>query len=145
VTLVELTEAYIRARLDNMIAKPVKKPKPVAPPKPKIVVMPPVKSSLYDVDRIIAAVAIAYNVTPEEIRGRSRKKNIAWVRHHVTWELYTKRSDLSLVTIAVVTNRVCHTSVINSVDAFKKNMHRFEKEIARVESELAPPPVVNGA
>jgi chromosomal replication initiation ATPase DnaA len=135
----ELIEAYIRARLDGMVkqkVKPVEPPPP--PPKPEVIVlMPPVKKGINDVERILAAVAIAHKVTPAQIRGRTRDSRIVWARHHATWEIYSRREDLSLVTIAVVTNRRCHTSVINSIEMFKKGMKHFDEHINVVKRELA--------
>lgn len=138
-TLAELTEAYIRARLDGMVkqkVKPVEPPPP--PPKPEVVVMmPPIKKDVNDVERILAAVAIAHKVTPAQIRGSNRTGKIVWARHHATWEIYVRREDLSLVTIAVVTNRRCHTSVINSIKMFQNKVDQFNEHINVVKRELA--------
>jgi hypothetical protein len=133
VTLTELTEAYIRARLEAP-SRPAPKPEPK--PEPPKVVMPPVKKTTYDPDRILAAVATVHGVTVEAIRGKSRKFPVLIARHHATWML-KHRTDLSLVTIAVVTNRICHSSAINSVQTFEAYKARYASHIEKAEATLA--------
>lgn len=131
-TLTELTEAYIRARLEAPTRVVAPEPKP-EPPK---LVLPPVKKTIYDPDRILAAVAMVHGVTVEAIRGKSRKFKPLIARHHATWVL-KHRTDLSMVTIAVVTNRICHSSAINSVHTFEAYAKRYAEQIEKVEATLA--------
>lgn len=130
-TLTELTEAYIRARLEA----PTRKVAPAPEPVPEVV-LPPIKNTTYTPDRILAAVATVHGVTVEAIRGKSRRHKPVMARHHATWML-KQRTDLSMVTIAVVTNRICHSSAINSVKTFDAYAKRYAAYIEKVEALLA--------
>lgn len=74
-------------------------------------------------DKIVELAAQAAGVTPYEIHDFKRNRKIVPVRH-VCWRLLREFTGLSSPSMARVTNRGCHTSVINGIgralDASKK-------------------------
>lgn len=74
-------------------------------------------------DKIVELAAQVAGVTPYEIHDFKRLRNIVRVRH-VCWRLLREFTGLSSPSMARVTNRGCHTSVINGIgralDAAKK-------------------------
>ena len=74
-------------------------------------------------DKIVDLAAQVAGVTPYEIHDFKRLRNIVRVRH-VCWRLLREFTGLSSPSMARVTNRGCHTSVINGIgralDAAKK-------------------------
>lgn len=74
-------------------------------------------------DKIVELAAQASGVTAYEIHDFKRLRNIVRVRH-VCWRLLREFTGLSSPSMARVTNRGCHTSVINGIgralDAAKK-------------------------
>lgn len=74
-------------------------------------------------DKIVELAAQVAGVTPYEIHDFKRGRKIVPVRH-VCWRLLREFTGLSSPSMARVTNRGCHTSVINGIgralDAAKK-------------------------
>ena len=65
-------------------------------------------------DKIVELAATAAGITPYEIHDFKRLRNIVRVRH-VCWRLLREFTGLSSPSMARVTNRGCHTSVINGI------------------------------
>jgi hypothetical protein len=65
-------------------------------------------------DKIVDMAAAVANITPYEIHDFKRLRNIVRVRH-VCWRLLREFTGLSSPSMARVTNRGCHTSVINGI------------------------------
>ena len=65
-------------------------------------------------DKIVELAAQVAGVTPYEIHDFKRLRKIVRVRH-VCWRLLREFTGLSSPSMARVTNRGCHTSVINGI------------------------------
>ncbi len=65
-------------------------------------------------DKIVELAATAAGITSYEIHDFKRLRNIVRVRH-VCWRLLREFTGLSSPSMARVTNRGCHTSVINGI------------------------------
>ena len=65
-------------------------------------------------DKIVDLAAQAAGVTPYEIHDFKRLRKIVRVRH-VCWRLLREFTGLSSPSMARITNRGCHTSVINGI------------------------------
>lgn len=65
-------------------------------------------------DKIVDLAAAVAGITPYEIHDFKRLRNIVRVRH-VCWRLLREFTGLSSPSMARVTNRGCHTSVINGI------------------------------
>jgi len=65
-------------------------------------------------DRIVELAAKVAGVTPYEIHDFARNRKIVPVRH-MCWRLLREFTGLSSPSMARVTNRGCHTSVINGI------------------------------
>ena len=88
-----------------------------------------VRSGVYvpTTDDILNETARFYQITPEEIKGQSRSKNIAIARH-VTAYLIRNLTNLSLPSIGVFLNRD-HATILASIKKIE-NMIRDDKDMA---------------
>ena len=87
--------------------------------------------------KIFRAVATRYRVTPDEIKGKSRKESIATARH-ISIYLATQLTDLSQSAIGAYYDRD-HTTVGHSIRKVEKNIHsdpNFAYEIEELIREI---------
>ena len=87
--------------------------------------------------KIFRAVATRYRVTPDEIKGKSRKESIATARH-ISIYLATQLTDLSQSAIGAYYDRD-HTTVGHSIRKVEKNIHTdpsFAYEIEELIREI---------
>ena len=83
---------------------------------------------------IISAVAKLYNITPENIIGKSRKQNYTHARHIVMYIL-REELNLSLKEIGGILGNRDHTTIINGVEKIKEsllNNDDFKKTINNI-------------
>ena len=88
-------------------------------------------------DRIFRVVSQRYRVSPDEIKGKSRKENIATARH-ISIYLARQITDLSQSAIGAYFDRD-HTTVLNSIKTVEKNMAEnsaFSFEVEELLREL---------
>lgn len=62
----------------------------------------PIEVKKITTDHVIATVAKAYGVTPEDIKGSSRKTIVKIARHVTAWVLFTKQGKTHLEVAAVL-------------------------------------------
>ncbi len=82
------------------------------------------------VDRIITEISKKYHVTPEDIKGKKRTKDIATARHVAVYVI-RKATDMSLQSIAKIFGRD-HTTMMSSIDVVENEMEvdaTFEHEV----------------
>ena len=80
------------------------------------------KSTTTDVmDKIFRVVSHRYKIAPDDIKGKSRKENIATARH-ITAYLARQLTDLSYSAIGAYYDRD-HTTIMNSIKTVEKNVH----------------------
>ena len=82
------------------------------------------------VDRIISEISKKYHITPEEIKGKKRTKDIAMARHVAVYVI-RKATDMSLQSIAKIFGRD-HTTMMSSIDVVENDMEvdaSFEHEV----------------
>ncbi len=94
------------------------------------------------VDRILNKVSKKYGVSPEMLKGRSRKKDIALARH-VSVYLIRSLTGMSLPNIGAVMGGRDHTTVLSSLDFIANNIKNnslFEIEIKELEREIKTNP-----
>ena len=71
-------------------------------------------------EKIIDAVSVKYGIKKEDIKGKSRSKEIAWARH-VSIYLIRNITDLSLQTIGKIFGRD-HSTVLASIEVVNKEI-----------------------
>ena len=71
-------------------------------------------------DKIFRVVSLRYKVSPDDIKGRSRKENIATARH-ISIYLARRLTDLSQSAIGAYYDRD-HTTILSSLKAMEKNI-----------------------
>jgi chromosomal replication initiator protein len=71
-------------------------------------------------EKIIDAVSARFNIKKDEIKGKSRAKEIAWARH-VSIYLIRNITDLSLQTIGKIFGRD-HSTVLSSIEVVNKEI-----------------------
>ena len=82
------------------------------------------------VDRIISEISKKYHITPEEIKGKKRTKDVAMARHVAVYVI-RKATDMSLQSIAKIFGRD-HTTMMSSIDVVENDMEvdaSFEHEV----------------
>ena len=82
------------------------------------------------VDRIISEISKKYHITPEEIKGKKRTKDVAMARHVAVYVI-RKATDMSLQSIAKIFGRD-HTTMMASIDVVENDMEvdaSFEHEV----------------
>jgi chromosomal replication initiator protein len=72
-------------------------------------------------DKIFRVVSTRYKVSPDDIKGKSRKENIATARH-ISVYLARQQTDLSLSAIGAYYDRD-HTTIMNSSKTVEKTIH----------------------
>ena len=88
-------------------------------------------------DRIFAVVAKKYGVTPADIKGARRSKEIAFARH-VSIYIVRQVTDLSLPSIGKILNRD-HTTILSSITVVEQKMAEspiLEQEILDMIAEI---------
>lgn len=88
-------------------------------------------------DRIFAVVAKKYGVTPADIKGARRSKEIAFARH-VSIYIVRQVTDLSLPSIGKILNRD-HTTILSSIAVVEQKMAEspiLEQEILDMIAEI---------
>lgn len=89
------------------------------------------------VDKIIERVAKKYGITPEDIKGRKRTREIATPRHIAIY-IIRKMTDLSLPAIGKTMNRD-HTTIMSSIDFVETDLKTnslLEIEINEIIKEI---------
>lgn len=88
--------------------------------------------------RILAAVAVAHDLTVDQLQSVQRKRQYCRARHHAAWELRRRRLDLGLSQIAAHLNRTDHTTAHHSYTAFCRLVAdgQYKAERDRVEAIL---------
>ncbi len=82
------------------------------------------------VERIISEIAKKYHITPEEIKGKKRSKDVAMARH-VSVYVIRKATDMSLKSIGKIFDRD-HTTMMSSLDVVESEMEadsNFEHDV----------------
>jgi chromosomal replication initiator protein len=82
------------------------------------------------IDRIITEISKKYHVSPEDIKGKKRTKDIAMARHVAVYVI-RKATDMSLQSIAKIFGRD-HTTMMSSIDVVENDMEvdaTFEHEV----------------
>lgn len=82
------------------------------------------------VDRIISEISKKYHITPEDIKGKKRTKDVAMARHVAVYVI-RKATDMSLQSIAKIFGRD-HTTMMSSIDVVENDMEvdaSFEHEV----------------
>ena len=82
------------------------------------------------IDRIISEIAKKYHITPEEIKGKKRSKDVAMARHVAVY-IIRKATDMSLKSIGKIFDRD-HTTMMSSLDVVEAEMEAdatFEHEV----------------
>ena len=72
------------------------------------------------VERIIACIANNYRMTPADLKGRKKSKEIANARHICIYIIRTM-TDMSLPSIGTIFSRD-HTTILNSIEVIEKKM-----------------------
>ena len=85
------------------------------------------------IDRILETAAKKYSITPEDIRGTKRTKEIAYARHIAIY-LLRKMTDMSLPQIGKLLKRD-HSTIISSLKNVEKEM-ATNKQMAEDISDL---------
>ncbi len=89
------------------------------------------------VDRIISEISKKYHITPEEIKGKKRTKDVAMARHVAVYVI-RKATDMSLQSIAKIFGRD-HTTMMSSIDVVENDMEvdaSFEHEVKSLIKEF---------
>ncbi len=89
------------------------------------------------VDRIITEISKKYHITPEEIKGKKRTKDVAMARHVAVYVI-RKATDMSLQSIAKIFGRD-HTTMMSSIDVVENDMEvdaTFEHEVKSLIKEF---------
>ena len=89
------------------------------------------------VDRIISEISKKYHVTPEDIKGKKRTKDIAMARHVAVYVI-RKATDMSLQSIAKIFGRD-HTTMMSSIDVVENDIEvdaSFEHEVKSLIKEF---------
>lgn len=81
--------------------------------------------------QIVAAVAYTHHVSIDDIKGRSRKKQVMLARHHLVWELRQRKTQYSTNKIAELLHRD-HTTILNSLNFVSKNGHLLSDKLEAV-------------
>lgn len=74
------------------------------------------------IDRVVGIVAEDFYLTPEEILGPSRRRDIAIARHVVAYLLFNSQEDITYGVIALGIGRSDHTTIINSIKRVEEQM-----------------------
>ena len=89
------------------------------------------------VDRIISEISKKYHISPEEIKGKKRTKDVAMARHVAVYVI-RKATDMSLQSIAKIFGRD-HTTMMSSIDVVENDMEvdaSFEHEVKSLIKEF---------
>ncbi len=87
--------------------------------------------------KILSIVSKRYGITQDEIKGKSRRQNIALARH-VSCYFMRKYTDMSLPAIGSLLGRD-HTTVINSIETVEKRIENdklFSDELNQISREI---------
>lgn len=95
------------------------------------------KRPIYTMARCLDAVCKYYDVTKEEVKGRSREAHLITPRHHFCWVVYRNRIDISYPMIGRFLGRD-HTTIVHAVAKFneyKCGMYRprVERDVQNVD------------
>jgi chromosomal replication initiator protein len=93
------------------------------------------------VEQVIQAVAVFYQVSPKEITGRSRRKEIVRPRH-VAMYLARQETEASLPEIGAALGGRDHTTVLygtQKIEGLIEQDNTLRREIAAVQKELLQP------
>lgn len=89
------------------------------------------------IERIIDEIAKKFSVTPEEIKGKKRSKDVAMARHVAIYTI-RKATDMSLKSIGKIFDRD-HTTMMSSLDVVEAEMEAdagFEHEVNSIIREF---------
>ena len=89
--------------------------------------------------QVLEAVALAHELTVDDLRGPSKEHAPCRARRHAMWELRLRRPDLSLLNVAGWLNRTCHATVVYNSRKMTLELEQglHEKERALVERALS--------
>lgn len=91
------------------------------------------------------AVACAYGLTPQVIKGEGRYKRAVAARRHLVHILATRRGDLSLPLVGRLLGGRDHTTILHARNSWPRYAPLYGREIAAVDRLLAIPPAVDNA
>ena len=100
------------------------------------------------VDTILSQTAEVFRRTPDELVGRSRKRQIVEARQAAMWAIRQRYPSLSLETIGTALGGRHYTTVMHALEAVEERARRnaayriqLQRLIARISSSsrLAPP------
>lgn len=100
---------------------------------------PEPKKSKTDLHKIAKKVSAYYNCNLNELKSSCRLKSITLARH-VAMYLMKKHTDLSLIDIGFFFKRKDHSTVIHAIEkieSFKTSDSNFNKDLEKIEHELA--------
>ncbi len=91
------------------------------------------------VSNILDVVSTEYQVSLDELKSKSRKKNLVTPRH-ISMYLIKENTDLTLQAIASVFNKKDHSTVINACDKVTEQMSTnpsYNKAVINIKSKLS--------
>ena len=89
-------------------------------------------------DKIVGLVSNYYNVSTEQVLGRSRKREIIDARHISAYFLYKHSNLKSIKAVATYMRKSCHSTVINSRNIVEGMMYdeKWKNTCEFIEEEI---------
>ncbi len=75
--------------------------------------------AIFTLKRCLSVICSYYNVTPEELKSRSREQRLVVPRHHFCWVVYRNRIDVSYPMIGRFLGKD-HTTIVHAVNKFEE-------------------------